>query len=69
VRLVELEQVQPILDALQSKGDYHRQQAEYGYLGGPNTSDEIRAQLKANELRDAAYWDEVANRITAGYNA
>jgi hypothetical protein len=68
VRLVDLEQVQPILDELKRQGDRHRHNAEYYLLGGPDTSDETRAMLKANELRDAAYWDEVANRIVAGYN-
>jgi hypothetical protein len=67
VRLVEQEYAQPLLDELKRQGDHHRQQSEYYLLGGPNTSDEVREQLKASELRRAAYWDEVAARIVAGY--
>jgi hypothetical protein len=69
IRLVDLEQVQPILDALKKYADGHREMATRDYLlGGPGTPPRIMEQLKANELRDAAYWDEVAARIVAGYN-
>jgi hypothetical protein len=68
IRLTELADVQPILDELKRQGDHHRQQADYYLLGGRDTSGEVRAQLKANELKSAAYWDEVAARIVAGYN-
>lgn len=68
IRLPELKDAQAILDGLKANADHHRHMSQRHMIGGPDTSEEIRDQLRANELRDAAYWDEVAARIVAGYN-
>ena len=69
IRLAELKDVQGILDHLKKYADGHRWEAEKGWnLGGPGTAPHILEQLKANELKKAAYWDEVAARIITGYN-
>lgn len=68
VRIPDLGNVQPILDELKVNADHHRFMAQRHMLGGPDTPEHIVEQLRANERRDAEYWDEVARRIVAGYN-
>jgi hypothetical protein len=67
IRLPELTDALPVLEALQREGDAKLQEAKR-YWGGPDTSEEQRAQIQANMARRAGYWFEVAKRITAGYS-
>lgn len=67
IRLQELEDAQPILDALKANGDSERRQADC-YYGGRDTSPLILEQIRGNMRKQGGYWDEVASRIVAGYN-
>lgn len=66
IRLTELTDTVPILEALQRLGEAGIREAEL-WRGGRDTTDEARAQVQTNMAKQAGYWFEIAKRITAGY--